>query len=203
MISGFYTADSGAIRFNGEVITGLPMHERARHGLITTFQHPQLLETETVWTNLAAGRIAAPGSLNLFRHYHRDAGAVEAAAEQLGLESVLDIPVRDLPGGLRKVVELARGLLSDPILLLLDEPAAGLAPEEVDLLGGAIRKLNESGVTLLICDHRLELVADVCDRVILMHNGAILAEGPLDEVTARRDVAELYLGEQLLEVVDA
>jgi ABC-type branched-subunit amino acid transport system ATPase component len=110
--------------------------------------------------------------------------------------------VRDLPGGFRKVVELARSLLSDPLVLLLDEPAAGLAPEEVDLLGQAIQRLNARGVTLLICDHRLELVADVCDRVVLMHNGQILAEGTLDEVTSRPDVADIYLGEQLHEVVD-
>jgi ABC-type branched-subunit amino acid transport system ATPase component/ABC-type branched-subunit amino acid transport system permease subunit len=202
LISGFYKSDSGSIRFEGQDITKLAMHERARHGLVTTFQHPQLLETESVRTNLAAGRLAAPGTFNLFRNTKRDSAAVRAAARELGIEHLLDVPVRDLPGGFRKVVELARSLLSDPLVLLLDEPAAGLAPEEVDLLGQAIQRLNARGVTLLICDHRLELVADVCDRVVLMHNGQILAEGTLDEVTSRPDVADIYLGEQLHEVVD-
>ena len=192
------------VRFEGEVISRMPPHVVERHGIARTFQNIELFEHATVLHNLLIGR-----------HTHRKTGfwselfftpATRAAelearekAEQvidfLDLQHYRDTLVAGLPYGVRKVVEMARALCTEPKLLLLDEPSSGLNVEETDDMAFWIADIkNDLGITVLMVEHDMTLVSKVSDRVLAMNQGEVLAMGAPREVQTNPAVVEAYLG---------
>src|SRR5205814_4948326 len=204
LISRIYTPTTGEIEFEGRKLSALAPHEVAKLGIARTFQNIELFEHATVLQNLLIGR-----------HTHREtsfwndvfftgkARRAETAARQK-VEEVIDLLdlqhhreslVAGLPYGVRKVVELARALCTEPKLLLLDEPSSGLNTEETEDMVFWIRDIQqELGVTVLMVEHDMSLVAKVSDRVLAMNQGEMLALGTPREVQAHPGVIEAYLG---------
>jgi ABC-type branched-subunit amino acid transport system ATPase component len=197
-VTGF-TPSSGEVLFEGEEINGWPTYRRARRGLTRTFQGLELFEDLTVrenllvaadrprWWSLAANTVRPRG----------DAAAGEAADEALellGITATADYHPDDLSLGQRKLVTVARGLACRPKLLLLDEPAAGLDSSETLELGGTLKKVVESGVTVLLVDHDMGLVLGVCDVIHVLEFGKLIASGTAAEIRSDERVIHAYLG---------
>jgi branched-chain amino acid transport system ATP-binding protein/neutral amino acid transport system ATP-binding protein len=202
-VSGLIPPDGGRIAFDGDDITGWRADRVTRRGLVRTFQiargFPRLsvLENlllygdrqpgETLWR--AVARVASAGA----RERELRARAFDVAA-RLSLTRVVNDPAADLSGGQKKLLELGRALMTDPKLILLDEPIAGVNP----VLGGEIalhlRELQHDGLTFLIIEHHLDVIARLCDPVIVMAEGRHLAQGSFTEVAANPEVQEAYLG---------
>jgi branched-chain amino acid transport system ATP-binding protein len=204
LISRLYDADDGAVRFEGRDITRLPAHAVPAVGIARTFQNIQLFDNATVLDNLMLGRyrhhranlvqqmLFTPFTL---RERLADRAKVEEVIDFLELERHRDKQVAGLPYGVKKVVELGRALALEPRLLLLDEPASGLSPEETDDLAFWIEDIRDDlGVTVLMIEHDMRLVAGVSDRVLAMAAGAVIAEGPPAAIQNHPDVVAAYLG---------
>jgi branched-chain amino acid transport system ATP-binding protein len=204
LISRIYTPTAGSIQFDGQPLTSLPAHAIASLGIARTFQNIELFEYATVLQNLLIGH-----------HVHRSTGfwqelfftqsvrraemqareAVERVIEFLDLQHHRDSLVAGLPYGVRKVVELARALCTQPKLLLLDEPSSGLNVEETDDMAFWIQDIrNELGITVLMVEHDMSLVSRVSDRVLAMNQGETLALGSPAQVQSDPAVIEAYLG---------
>ena len=211
VITRVFDADTGRVGIGESDITRAPRHGIVRHGISRTFQNIELFEGATVMQNLLLGRhrhraggplaAAAGFARELFftpatRRAESEArGRVEDIIELLELEPWRDAPVSGLPYGVRKVVELGRALASEPQLLLLDEPASGLNPEETRDLSFWIEDVRtELGMTVIMIEHDMSLVAEVADRVLVMNQGEVLTVGSPAEVTQHPDVVAAYLG---------
>jgi branched-chain amino acid transport system ATP-binding protein len=197
-------ADQGGIWLGGTEITRVPPHRMAAQGVARTFQNLELFEGATVLDNLllgrhrfcAAGWLASAAFTPAVRRAEVAArDKAEEIIERLELEPWRDQPVGALPYGARKVVELGRALACEPKLLLLDEPASGLNPEETRDLSFWIEDLNQDlGITVVMVEHDMSLVGAVADRVLVMNEGARLALGTPDEVRRDPAVVAAYLG---------
>jgi branched-chain amino acid transport system ATP-binding protein len=204
LISRIYTPTSGTIDFEGLRLTDEPPHRIAALGIARTFQNIELFEHATVLHNLLIGRHrhrrTSLWSEMLFTPSVRRAEIearekVERVIDLLDLQHYRDTMVAGLPYGVRKVVELARALATEPKLLLLDEPSSGLNVEETDDMAfwiGDIQK--ELGITVLMVEHDMSLVSKVSDRVVAMNQGQVLAMGTPAEVQSHPGVIEAYLG---------
>jgi branched-chain amino acid transport system ATP-binding protein len=199
-VTGFVPPTSGTVHFAGVDVTSTSPAERARAGLVRTFQSLELFEDLTVGDNL---RVAAEPArwwnplADAVRPRRVDPSAVEAVAwalEVVGLAGAAGDFPSDLSHGQRKLVAVARALASQPRLVLLDEPAAGLDSTETALLGEHLRTLPEHGVTVLLVDHDMNLVLGVCDRVAVLDVGSVIADGPPDAIRGDARVVEAYLG---------
>lgn len=205
VVTGFTRPDTGSVWFAGRDVTRLGVHERAALGMGRTFQNLGLVRSATVRENLKAAQhlqaeyAALAGMLGAPRTF-----AVERALEEraerllalLGLEEVSDAPVAALPYGVRKRVELAAVLATDPDVLLLDEPSSGMGPEEASQLGRTLLSLRRDfGLTIVMIEHHVPLVVGVCDYVYCLNFGRLLAEGGPDEVRRHPEVVRAYLGE--------
>jgi branched-chain amino acid transport system ATP-binding protein len=205
LISALYRPTSGEVRFEGEVISRMPPHVVARHGIARTFQNIELFEHATVLQNLLVGR-----------HCHRHTGwfqdmlfsparcdapnsefrrQVEEVIDFLDFQHYRDSMVAGLPYGVRKVVELARALSMRPRLLLLDEPSSGLNTEETEDMGFWIEDIkHDLGITVIMVEHDMGLVSRVSDRVLALNLGEVLTLGTPQEVQSHPGVIEAYLG---------
>jgi len=211
IVTGFYRPDAGRVRFKGRDVTGLAVHERTALGMGRTFQNVGLVKGSTVRENLLtaqhleAGYSALAGMLGLpgtFAAERRLAARAEALAEILGLTELLDTRVAGLPYGVLKRVELGAVLATDPDLLLLDEPTSGMGPEEAHAFGATLLDLRrEFDLTVVMIEHHVPLVAQVCDYVYCLNFGELLAEGPPDEVRSNPEVIRAYLGQEADEVL--
>ena len=204
LISRIYNPTAGTIEYEGKPLTDQPPHRIARLGIARTFQNIELFEHATVLHNLLIGR-----------HTHRSTTLwsevfftprvrraeiearekVERVIELLDLQHYRDSMVAGLPYGVRKVVELARALCTEPKLLLLDEPSSGLNVEETEDMAFWIQDIQkELGITVLMVEHDMTLVSKVSDRVLAMNQGEVLAVGTPREVQMHAGVIEAYLG---------
>ena len=204
LISRIYTPSAGRIEFEGRALADVPPHGVAALGIARTFQNIELFEHATVLQNLLIGRhirrSTTVWSELLFTRRVRDAERetrrkVEEVIDLLDLQHYRDALVAGLPYGVRKVVELARALATEPRLLLLDEPSSGLNVEETGDMAFWIQDIQrELGVTILMVEHDMGLVSKVSDRVLAMNQGEVLALGNPAEVQADPAVVEAYLG---------
>ena len=202
-ITGADQPDSGRVDFAGEEITGLPAYQVARLGIARTFQNLRLFPRLSVIDNVLCGLTVQGGQSMLGallrppvvrnRERHLRLKAM-AALDRFGLTELADWPVSVLAYGDRKRVELARAVVSDPSLILLDEPVAGLNHEETTAVGNEIRALRAQGYTLLLVEHDMDLVMGVSDHVVVLDGGRCIANGTPDEVRQNPLVLEAYLG---------
>ena len=184
-ITGFERPSSGSIQFLGREVRKLAPHLRARRGLTRTFQNLELYLELTVRENLdAAADASKRGTAEWYDH----------VVAMFGLESELSTKTRDLSHGRRRIVSLARALVTRPVLLILDEPAAGLDTHETEALAYSLRQIVADGVTVALVDHDMSLVMGECHVVTVLEFGSVLAEGPPSEIAANEAVRRVYLG---------
>jgi neutral amino acid transport system ATP-binding protein len=204
VITGFYPADRGRVSFRGERIFGRPPHAIAERGIVRTFQITKALSRMPVIDNMMLAAPAQPGE-HLVNVVFRPAAARrrekevrERAMELLevfNLQALADEYAGTLSGGQRKLLELARALMTEPRMLLLDEPMAGINPTLGRRLLDHMQRLRaEEGVTFLFVEHDMEVVMNHADRVIVMAEGRVIAEGEPQEVRADQRVIDAYLG---------
>jgi branched-chain amino acid transport system ATP-binding protein len=204
VMTRIFPATAGQIRFDGRDITQLARHAVAGARIARTFQNIELFEKATVLDNLLLGRYRfAQGGFVAQMLRLPQVSASERAARE-AIETIIDIlelspyrttPVSELPYGVRKIVEIGRALATDPRVILLDEPASGLNPEETRDLSFWIEDIRtDLGVTVIMVEHDMSLVADVADRVLCMNLGRALATGTAAEVQSHPDVVAAYLG---------
>jgi branched-chain amino acid transport system ATP-binding protein len=203
VISGLTPADGGEIRLGGDRIDGLSAHAIAQRGIARTFQIPRPLGRMTVLENVLVYAHAQPGE-RLARIFTSPASVTLAERrlrerahmilESVDLGALAGARAETLSGGQKKLLELARALMGDPRVILLDEPGAGVNPTLMRSLVEAIRALRAAGRTFLLIEHDMDLVTELCDPVIVMAQGRTLLEGPFAEVRRDPRVLEAYLG---------
>ena len=201
ILAGAIKPRSGTITFEGVDTTGLPPHRIARRGLVRTFQLSSEFGKLTVLENLL---VAAPGQAGesfvgamLGRMYWRKKEAqlvlqARALLKRFGLSAKEDEYAGNLSGGQRRLVEIMRGLMARPRLLLLDEPLAGVNPSLAQEIMGYLENLRDEGLTMLMVEHDLAAVERVCDPVIVMAQGKVLAEGTLADLRKQQEVLNAY-----------
>ncbi|MBX3680449.1 LPS export ABC transporter ATP-binding protein [Cognatazoarcus halotolerans] len=189
MIVGLVAADGGEISLDGQLITHSPIHSRARLGLSYLPQEMSVFRKLTVAENIQAVlELQGHGGANLQER-------LESLLEELGIEHLRDSQALSLSGGERRRCEIARALATDPQLILLDEPFAGVDPIAVLDIQKIIRFLKEKGIGVLITDHNVRETLGICDRAYIINAGEVLASGTPDDIVKNEQVRRVYLGE--------
>ncbi len=204
MITGIYRPDAGQVMFNGKDIRKKAVHQRVREGIARTFQHVELFSSMTLLENVLVGmhvrtKAGFWGAITRLPPVKREEQAAVKKAEELlcftGLEAHALKPAGDLPVGLQKTAQIARALASDPLLLLLDEPAAGLNAVETEQLGQLIRRIKDKGVTMMLVEHDMSLAMGISDKIIVLDRGKKLAQGTPRQIQNDEAVMSAYLGQ--------
>lgn len=187
LISGFHNPDSGKVLFDGHDITGAPPHKVARLGISRTFQIPKILRNLTVDENIQAASLMSKNPRNIEVGYR--------LLESFGLTRLLQSPAKSLSGGQQKLLEFARAVVHGGKLIMLDEPVGGVHPEMISLLGSTIKDLNrEFGNSFLVVEHNVPFISEICDKMFVMSEGSVIAEGSVKDVLEAENVIEAYLG---------
>jgi branched-chain amino acid transport system ATP-binding protein len=197
-LTGYHAPSTGTVTFAGQNITRMRPHLRARQGLVRTFQSVELFDDLTVEENLLVAN-QRMGVLSALRDLLLPIGAhpredVDWALDQCGLTDVVDRMPTELSHGRRKLVGVARALAQRPRLVLMDEPAAGLDTDESVDLGRHLRALPDEGVTVLLVDHDMGLVLSICDEVVVLDFGEVIARGTPAQIRSDEAVISAYLG---------
>lgn len=203
VVGGLITPDSGRVLLNGEDITSLPPYQRAHAGLVRTFQISRELSELTVLENLLFARPNQSGE-SIWKNFflpgkvrQEEREAIERACailERVGLRNLADNPARALSGGQKKLLELCRAMMLDPKIILLDEPGAGVSPPMRVQISDVIKSLRDEGVTFVIIEHDMDMIARLCDRVYVFAEGKNLTDGSFSEIIADERVIDAYLG---------
>jgi branched-chain amino acid transport system ATP-binding protein len=206
MISGFYRPSSGKVLFNGSDITGMPPHRVCQSGLARTFQNIRLFRNGTVLQNVMVGCHVRQKSrwwqsLFYLPSHRREEKAVARKSRELlgvvGLEPLVDEKAKSLPYGAQRRLEIARALATEPRFLLLDEPAAGMNPNETSELMGFIRDIRDRfHLTILLIEHDMKVVMGVCEHIWVLDYGETIAAGSPESIRSNPKVIEAYLGEE-------
>jgi branched-chain amino acid transport system ATP-binding protein len=196
VVSGAFPPTSGRIRFQGRDITGLASHEFARIGIAKSFQITNVFRQLSAHENV---RVAAQMRQSRFALL-RSRGAMtelidraDALLARVGLAGSRNKAAGDLAHGQQRALEVAMALAADPVLLLMDEPTAGMSPEETTVMMGLITSLAAERTVILV-EHKMKMVMHLCQRLIVLHHGELLAEGTPDEIRANDEVRRVYLG---------
>lgn len=202
-ISGLYRPTGGGIVFDDRTITGLAPERITTRGLIRTFQLARGFARMTVFDHLLLygqhqpGEALLAGLLGDRRATEREAQLQEKAwaiARRLKLEQIVDALPGNISGGQKKLLEIGRALMTDPQMLLLDEPMAGVNPTLVNEIGDHLLALQQEGLTILLIEHDMPLIRRLCDEVVVMADGAFMARGDFDHIAGDARVQEAYLG---------
>jgi branched-chain amino acid transport system ATP-binding protein len=202
-ISGFFPPTEGRIAFDGADITGLPQRKIAARGLVRTYQLVQLFKDLTVAENVQVGfHLVTKGAIGAAlirpRWVREQEERIRAETHELlafvGLAAQADMRADTLPYGRQRLLEVARALAARPRLLLLDEPAAGLNPDETQALADTILRIRDRGITVLLIEHDMSLVMRIAQRIVVLDFGRKIAEGTPDEIKQHPDVVAAYLG---------
>ena len=198
-VTGFNRPQQGRIDFDGRSLEGLPPHRRARLGVTRSFQSLELFDDLTVRENLLTASDGHGGGRYatdlVWRRSERLSDAAISVIFEIGLDGSLDRQVSELPYGQRRLVAIARALVSEPSIVMLDEPAAGLDSDETAALGTVLQRLvAEWEVGIVVVEHDLSMIMRICDRVAVLDFGRKIADGTADEVRASPAVRAAYLG---------
>jgi len=206
-ISRLYRPESGTMHFNGHNLMDFKTHEIAAMGIRRTFQNLELFREATVRENVTLGLVYRYRSNILSEFFglpsararrHAADGEAFTIIESLALTDVADVAVSDLPYGVQKSVELARALAGQPQVLLLDEPAAGMNPEESRGVADAVRRVRDHhGISILLVEHDMRVVMAICDRVVVLDHGEKIGEGTPAEIRRAPAVVKAYLGDEI------
>jgi urea transport system ATP-binding protein len=189
LLSGLHRPDAGQIVFKGEDITSLQPFQRVRKGLCQKFQTTRIYRALSVEQNL----VIAGGTS---RSRRTENGKLSWALNTLGLDSEGEVPAGELSHSHQQWLEICLALATEPELLLLDEPTAGMTPEETELTARFVVNLNRQGLTVLVVEHDMAFVRYIAQRVTVLHYGRIFTEGSLDEIESNHEVRRIYLGER-------
>ena len=190
-ISGFLSLDEGTITLNDTKINKLNPDKICRLGLGRTFQAAQNFPDLPVRENVRMSALFGKKGVS----YAEADRITDEIMTFTGLEKYARIPVPDMPFALQKRLEMARALATKPDVIMLDELMAGLNPAEVDEAMALVRKIREGGITLLMIEHVMKAIMSICDRIIVLHHGELIAEGTPDQIVNNQQVIEIYLGE--------
>lgn len=204
IVTGIYRQTSGQVIFEGRDISGLPAERLARLGMVRTFQNIELFGKMTVLENVMVG-LHSRSSSGLFacsfkmpwtiREERRIREQAHEWLQFVGIDDLAEIEAGNLPFGRGRLLEIARAMACKPRMILMDEPAAGLNSQETLGLADLIRRIRDKGITVVLVEHDMELVMDICDRIVVLNLGQKLTEGPPREIQDNPDVIAAYLGD--------
>jgi branched-chain amino acid transport system ATP-binding protein len=204
IISGIYQQTAGTVFLEGQDVTGLPPEQLARRAMVRTFQNIELFGGMTVRENVMVGMhtksssgllacaLKMPWSMKEERRIKKEA---LQWLDVTGIADLGDVLAGNLPFGKGRLLEIARALAVEPRIILMDEPAAGLNSQETVLLAQLIKRIRDMGITVVLVEHDMELVMDICDRIVVLNLGKKLAEGTPREIQESPEVIAAYLGD--------
>jgi branched-chain amino acid transport system ATP-binding protein len=202
-VTGLLSPQNGSVTWHGRSLGGLGIDQVSQLGVVRTFQSPRLFPSLTVLQNVMIGahKFGQAGMLSAAFGLPRSRRASTrlrehalSALSSVGCAALADVPSAQLPAGQQRLVSVARAIAAGPQLLVLDEPAAGLNDQETAALASDLRSLSEAGTAVLVIEHHMEFVMSLADKVIVLANGEIIADGPPDQVRSDEAVVRAYLG---------
>lgn len=188
LIAGLIKSDDGEILFSGKDISSMPMHKRSKLGIKYLPQEPSIFQNLSVYENLLGLAEISFNSKDEIKSF------IDQSIEEFKLSKILNLKGRQLSGGQRRKVEIARTLAAEPKVILLDEPFAGIDPIAIDEIKNVLISLKNKDIGVLITDHNVREALEICDQAIVINNGGIIAHGPKDELITNELVKKVYLG---------